>query len=416
MELYELPYGDTVQIVSLPEDLSPTLVLPQETPAAPDPVLAVANALAHPLNFDWGLVQPDHRVAITVNDKTRPVPNHLLLPPLLEKLEQSGVSRENIILWIATGSHPPMPPEEFSRVLPLSIIDRYTIRSHEVDNTNNLILLGTTRRGTPIWVNRTFFQADVKIVVGDIEPHHFAGFSGGYKSAAIGMAGRATINANHKLLTDANAWIGVYQDNPLRQDIEEIGAAIGVHLALNAVLNQKKEIVEVFCGHPKNVIAQAIPRVLDICAIDQEGKFDLVIASAGGQPKDINFYQAQKALTHASMFCQPGGTILLAAACPEGTGNRAYEEFMAQANSLEDVFRLFAQQEFRVGPHKAYQVGRLLRNYHIVLISSIPDHLVRRLLMQPAGSVQQAVNQYLSDYPGAPKIAILPHATTTLAR
>lgn len=412
---FHVPYGTTTQSISIPDSLRPVQILPRRTPAADDPVETVENALDHLIGFDWSRIRPNDTVAITVNDKTRPVPNHILLPPLLARLARSGVSRQNITLWIATGSHTPMTEAEFLRILPPSILDTYTVRSHEVDNVPNLAFIGTTQRGTPVWINRHFMEADIKIVVGDIEPHHFAGFSGGYKSAAIGMAGRPTVNHNHKLLTDPQSWIGVFEENPLRQDIEEIGALIGVDLALNAVLNQDKEIVSVFCGHPAEVIRRAIPKVWECCGTVQKEKFDLVIASAGGHPKDINFYQAQKALTHASMFCKSGGVILLAAACPEGSGNQAYEDFMSRVATLDEVFAEFSRQEFRVGPHKAFQVGRLLTNFQIILVSGMADQLVRQLMLQPAPSVQKALDDYLASSRGSPRIAILPHATTTLA-
>ena len=411
-----LPFGTSTLPVSIPDHLKPVLVLPQSTPPAVDSIQSVQDALDHPVGFDWSQIRAGDSVAITVNDKTRPVPNHILLPPLLARLALAGVPRENVTLWIATGSHTPMIADEFPRILPTSILESYTVLSHEVDNLQNLVSIGTTQRGTPVWVNRQFYEADVKIVVGDIEPHHFAGFSGGYKSAAIGMAGRPTVNHNHKLLTDPRAWIGVFDENPLRQDIEEIGALIGVDLALNAVLNQDKQIVTVFCGHPAEVIRQAIPKVWECCGTGQTEKYDLVIASAGGHPKDINFYQAQKALTHASMFCKPGGTILLAAACPEGSGNQAYEDFMARVTTLDEVFSEFSRQEFKVGPHKAFQVGRLLTNFEIILVSGMPDDLVRRLMLRPARSAQKALGDYLASHGATPRIAILPHATTTLAR
>jgi len=413
---FNLPYGSLTQSVSIPDLSRPVLILPHNAPAADDPSQTVSIAVDHPLQFDWSRIQPGDSVAITVNDKTRPVPNYILLPPLLARLTQADVSREKIIIWIATGSHTPMSADEFPRILPPSILDTYTVRSHEVDNTENLVFIGTTQRGTPVWVNRLFYEADIKIVVGDIEPHHFAGFSGGYKSAAIGMAGRPTVNHNHKMLTDPKAWIGIFDENPLRQDIEEIGALIGVDLAVNAVLNQDKEIVTVFCGHPAEVIRRAIPKVWECCETVQNEKFDLVIASAGGHPKDINFYQAQKALTHASLFCKAGGTILLAAACPEGSGNQAYEEFMSRVTTIDEVFKEFAAQEFRVGPHKAFQVGRLLTKFEIILVSDMPDDLVRRLMLQPSHSIQKVLDDYLASHSGTSRIAVLPHATTTLAR
>ncbi len=283
-----------------------------------------------------------------------------------------------------------MQVDEFNLVLTAEIISRYLVKSHNADEEDNLEYLGETSRGTPVWANKAFYHSALKIMVGDIEPHHFAGFSGGYKSAAIGLAGRPTINHNHAMLTHPDAWIGVFSTNPLRQDIEEIGALMDIHLALNAVLNQDKEIIAAFFGSPHQVSIEGNSVALAACGTVCDELFDLVIASAGGAPKDINFYQAQKALTHASMFCKPGGTLILVAACPEGTGNKPYEEFMQDVNTPQEAIAKFGEREFRVGPHKAYQVARLLMNYHIYLVSDIPPDLVNRLLIQPAESVQAA--------------------------
>jgi nickel-dependent lactate racemase len=413
MPVYFLAYGNEARILDVPASISAKTILPQTALAAMDPIQLIRHAIDHPIAFSWNrpLIKT---VAIAVNDKTRPVPNHLLLPPLLERLAGLGIKDEQITFWIATGSHTPMQPEEFTRVLPPEIINRYKVLSHNVDAAENLEYLGETTRETPVWVNKAFYDSDLKIVVGDIEPHHFAGFSGGYKSGAIGLAGRPTINHNHAMLTHPEAWIGIFDTNPLRQDIDEIGAMMNIHLALNAVLNQEKQITSVFFGAPHQVSLAGNPIALASCGTVCEEQFDLVIASAGGQPKDINFYQAQKALTHASMFCKPGGTLILVAACPEGTGNRPYEEFMQDVNTSQEVFEKFRASEFRVGPHKAYQVARLLNNYRIYLVSDIPADLVRKLLMLPAASPQAAFDVYIKTQSQPFTIAILPNATTTI--
>jgi nickel-dependent lactate racemase len=221
-------------------------------------------------------------------------------------------------------------------------------------------------------------------------------------------------DAQQSTTTTPNAWIGVYDVNPLRQDIEEIGALIKVDLALNAVLTQHKQIAAAFFGHPLDVIRKGIPVVQQICGSPCIQKFDIVVASAGGHPKDINFYQAQKALTHASLFCKPGGSLILAAACPEGTGNRAYEEFMRGLSSADEVMARFRQQEFRVGPHKAFQVARLLNDFTLYLVSDISPDLVSRLLMRPSASVQAALDECLNTS-SHKSVAVLPHATTTIA-
>ncbi|GAP06381.1 uncharacterized conserved protein [Anaerolinea thermolimosa] len=420
MALYSLPFGKSFQQLDISEDYPQKWIAPPALEPASDPLELVKQALQAPLSLSpeknnfWASVFQNQKVAIAINDKTRPVPNHLLLPPLLEQLRSIGIPRQQISIWVATGSHLPMTTEEFFSILPLSIVEQYPVFSHNIEDKENLIYLGTTSRGTPVWVNRQFYQADLKIVVGDIEPHHFAGFSGGYKTAAIGLAGWPTINANHALLTHPDAWIGKFEKNPLRQDIEEIGSRIGVHLAVNAILNHDKKIVRVFAGHPEAIIREGITASRALWGVDCPELFDLVIASAGGYPKDINFYQAQKAITHASMFCKPGGTIVLLAECSEGIGSTAYEQFMEGKQSIHEIYSHFQTLGFQVGPHKAYQVARLLEKFNIILVSNIDEKRVQRLLLQSAPNIQIAFQNVLKSYPFSPKIGILPHATTTL--
>ena len=413
MNQFQLPYGKTYQWVEI-NGLECDLIMPNEAVAPPDAAKVIENALTAPLGFNDQILKDARSVAIAVNDKTRPVPHDEILPPLLKWLAEKGIGRDAIKFWIATGSHLPMQAEEFTRILPAQICSDYSIESHDIDNLSNLIDLGVSSRGTPIQVNRAFYEADLKIVVGDIEPHHFAGFSGGYKTAAIGLAGRATINHNHAMLTDPDAWIAVYQRNPLRQDIEEIGERIGVHFALNTVLNHHKEIVEAVAGHPLAVMKAGIPLSMKVCGVRDTQKYDVVIASAGGSPKDINFYQAQKALTHASLFSKPGGTLILVAECPEGSGSASYEQFMQGKHSVDEVFSGFSAMGFKVGPHKAFQVARLLRSHRIALVSSIPEAKVRSLLMNPFRSTQEALDRAITNRTEACTVAVLPHATTTL--
>ncbi len=426
MQSFFLPYGRQTLSLALPENYKVDWIEPAYIPAAADPLGVVAAALEKPIDGrrikDF---QSVHTVAIAINDKTRPVPHEHLLPPLLAELHSQGIPKEAITFFIATGTHPPMPPEEFNRILPAEIYQNYPVVSHNCDDETNLVFLGRTSRGTPVKVNQRFMQAELRIVVGNIEPHHFAGFSGGYKTAAIGLASRETITPNHVMLSDPQARIAEFERNPLRQDIEEIGDAMGVHFALNAILNGEKKIVQAVCGSPRAVLQAGIPISRTICQVPvdltkqgtNEG-YDLVIASVGGAPKDINFYQSQKALSHASLFTRDGGVIILAAECPEGSGNRAYEEFMQGVTTPQAVIAKFRQVGFRVGPHKALQVAREAVRVHIILLSSIPAELVSQLLMTPAANLEQALalaQEKLAPQPLVDlRIAVLPRATNTI--
>ena len=277
-------------IIQIPNTYKVDLIAPQEAPGVLDLIQTVKLAIESPLGLPHlPLLNRTTTVAVAINDKTRPVPHHYLLPPLLESLEASGIARENIHLLIATGTHLPMPAEEFGLVVPEELLARYSVFSHDCD-AKDLLDLGTTSRGTPILMNRRFMQADLRIVVGNIEPHHFMGFSGGVKSAAIGLAGRETIVKNHSLLTHPLAKTAHYFDNPMRQEVEEIGERAKVHLALNAILNNDKNIVKVIFGEPVAVMKAGIPLVQQLCQVNIKKPYDFVIASAGGYPKGTSTF------------------------------------------------------------------------------------------------------------------------------
>lgn len=421
MQTFTFSYGHDSVVFHLPDTIQADWIEPAYVQAPQDPIAVIQAALENPIDhIPLSTWRNAGSIAIAVNDKTRPVPHEYLLAPLLENLRHLGIPDDSITFFIATGTHTPMPPEEFARILPEAIYGRYKVMSHNCDDADNLVFLGTTSRGTQVVANRRFIEADLRIVIGNIEPHHFAGFSGGYKTAAIGLTSRQTITHNHAMLVEPEARIGSYALNPLRQDIEEIGDIMGVQFALNAFLNGKKEIVDAVSGNPRAVMQAGIPISQKICQVQGfEGSYDLVIASVGGAPKDINFYQSQKALTHASLFTRDAGVIILAAECPEGSGNQAYEAFMQGVASPYEAFEKFRTLGFRVGPHKAYQVAREAARVKIILVSSMPAQLVSRLLLTPAMSVDEAIlmaQSILSTTPGAASLraALLPRATNTI--
>jgi nickel-dependent lactate racemase len=412
---YILPFGKSNLSFELPVRHRIEVVEPAFTAAAKDPLAEVKKALKKPLNGkDLKIPAKSVKVAIAINDKTRPVPHEILLPPLLEHLERMGISKNDISFYIASGTHQPMKPSEYSRILPSAIYEQYRVTAHDCDDSSNLIMLGETTRKTPIFVNKGFYESDIKIVVGNIEPHHFSGFSGGMKTAAIGLTGRETINRNHAMLMDSMARIAEFDKNPLRKDIEEIGKKIKVNVALNAVLNSEKRIVRIFYGDPHDVILAGIPVARQICQTSVKGKFELVLASVGGHPKDINLYQAQKALTHAALICKDGGVVILVAACPEGSGSSYFEEFMQKVSTPQQALEEFKKIEFRVGPHKAFQFARELVRIHVILVSEMPSDLVRKLMLVPAANIRAAIQQAEEFLGPDYAIAVLPHATNTI--
>jgi nickel-dependent lactate racemase len=414
---YSLPYGQSTISFHLPETNQVDVLVPETLEPPQDLNKAVADAIANPIG-DRTLSQFDRtaKIGIAINDKTRPIPKPNLVSHLLTYLESLKFDPYQITLFVGSGTHVPMTVGELHRILDKEILSRYPVVIHDCDHTE-MVSLGKTYYGTPIKVSRAFYECDLKITVGNIEPHHFMGFSGGVKTAAIGLAARETINANHAMLTRDLTRSGIYSINPMRQDIEEIGRKIDVHFSLGTILNEEKEIVRVYFGQPKLVMETAIPAVRKMFSVSVPEAYDLVIASPGGAPKDINLYQAQKGLTHAARIAKDGGWVLLLAACPEGSGSQSYESFITEVDSHQAVIDQFKSGFFQVGPHKAFQIAKEAVRTNIVLVSEIPPQHVKTWKLTPSqperlnSLMEWLVTQLSSDA----RVAILPAATRTMA-
>jgi nickel-dependent lactate racemase len=416
MSVYRLPYGRAVLDCDLATAQRAGHQVELIEPASAEPLdhapAAIAAAIA-------AAQLPAYRgggCAIAINDRTRPVPHAQLLPPLIERLGRAGVPDHEIVFLIATGTHAPMPIEQFGDVVPPEILSRFRVISHDARDEAGLVLLGETTRGTPILINREYCARALRVVVGVIEPHQFVGFSGGVKSAAIGLAGYPTVKHNHSMMSERFAQLGRYDDNPCRQDIEQIGARIGIHLALNVVLGEAKRILAVLAGPPLEVMRQGIPLVCRFNQVEVKAPFDLTIVSPGGHPKDVNLYQAQKALAHAALVTRPGGTVLLAAACPDGTGSEAYESWIRDPSmtSHAAVLERFAREGYGIGPHKAFQISRDASRVTVRLHSTMAPALVAQLLLEPEADFQAAVSRAVRDLPPRSRIGVMPRANATI--
>ncbi|MEI8130928.1 MAG: nickel-dependent lactate racemase [Leptolinea sp.] len=416
MQIILIPYGKEQVELIFPDDIQADIILPVESKPLSDEQSLVSEAITFPIgDFSWEKIKPVGRVCIAINDKTRPVPNNILVPPILAKLKSIGFTPSQIEFMIATGTHTPMRSDEFNLLLPQKIIDNYSVSSHDCDDINSLIYLGKTSLNTPIWVNKNFYDADLKIVIGNIEPHHFMGYSGGAKTAAIGLAGRETINFNHAMLVNPESTFGRYFENPTRLDVEEIGDFIQIDIALNIVMNQSKRIMHSLLGSPREVMLLGIPFSQKICQTEiSHAGYDLVIASPGGYPKDINLYQAQKALSHAASITRAGGCVILVAACAEGVGSNSYELFMEGVPSPAEVFPKIQKEGFKVGPHKALQFAREQQRIKIIVVSSIDAKRLERLFLTSIANLDAALIEALSFLPATPRIAVMPKATNTI--
>jgi lactate racemase len=411
-----LPYGNNHLRLELPESAAFDLISTIDHQSHPDPLQAVEDALNNPCDGKMLSDFPHpQRVAIAINDKTRPVPHYELLHPLILRLNRMGIPNTQITLIIASGTHIPMTPEEYPDILPVEFLHNgHPIIAHDCDKTDDLEYIGNTPAGTPVWINKTFYEANLRIVIGNLEPHHFMGFSGGAKTASVGLCGRETIQHNHAFITHSNARLGCYNENPMRLDVEEIGKMIGVHYAVNAILDKDKNLVHAVAGEPLAVMAAGIPLSRKVCQVPVSKQYDIVIASCGGSPKDINLYQAQKAQTNASLITKDGGTIILVAQCPDGVGSNGYWEFMGDIHSTDEVIEKFRRTDFQIGPHKAFLFARIAKRINTILVSDIDQCIVKTLLLTPSADVNIALQQALAGAPLSPSIAVLPHAVATV--
>ena len=411
MSTYCIPYGKTQIEFAIPDSFQVQVLKPASIPPLNDATRAVVDAIDSSNLRDF---KSANSVAIAINDKTRPVPLKILLPPLLQRLNEIGIADDVITLIVAVGTHEPIAEKEFADLLPSEILQRYHVVSHDCDDSANLVHLGNTLRGTPVWCNKVFAQADLRISLGNLEPHQFMGFSGGVKTAAVGLGGRETVTCNHSMMLDPKSNIARYDDNPARQDVEEIGKMIGVHFALNSVINENKQIVAVLAGDPREVMKRGIPIVLELYQVQVDAPFDLVITSPGGHPKDINLYQAQKALAHATFVTKENGTVILCAACPEGTGSLHYEEWIAGKTSHAHVIETFKREGYRIGAHKAFQISRDAIRERVLFVTEMESDWVRKLLLNRYATIDEALSIALKDLPRDAYIGILPYANATI--
>jgi nickel-dependent lactate racemase len=352
----------------------------------------VLRALNEPIGKSLEGFEKAEKVCIVTSDATRPVPNELLIPALAAKLNEIGIKDEQITIMIGTGLHRVCDHPEMEEILGKKITDRFRVVSHDAFDPSKLIDLGTTSKGTPIHINKEYYESDLKISLGVIDPHQFAGFSGGAKGVSIGMAGVDLVNTNHFMLTKPGASLGILEGNPLREDIDEIGRVAKLDLIFNVVLNSKKEIVkavfgDVFLAHKVGV--EAAKTALQV-AIDKEA--DVVIASAGGYPKDINMYQAQKALLHSALAVKEGGTVILCAECVEGIGSNLFVETMNLGDTPEKVLEEFAKLPFRVGAHKAFLWAQSLSKAEVIIVSDgISEDEAKILQVKKAKDIDEAL-------------------------
>jgi nickel-dependent lactate racemase len=349
-------------------------------------------------------------LAIAVPDETRPAPLRAILPALLERI-RAAVPAARVEIFVGGGLHPPADPAAIQRILPPAITAGCAVTAHDARRAP-MQDYGTTSRGTPVRINAAYSAADFKVVVGQVDPHQFVGFTGGAKGVVIGCGAPETIEKNHSLMSEPNAHVGLLHGNPVREDMTEAGEMVGVDFAVNFVLDADKKAVHLAAGRPAAVLDSCAAVCARVYGVAIEEKYDIVLASCGGYPKDICLYQAQKGLNLASHALKPGGHILLLAASPQGVGDDIYFDYVSQFTSPEEVMRDFKATGFRMGAHKAYLFGRTLVNYNVAVFSDLDAGILRKCHLR-AAEPESVINEWVADFNGTPRLAVIPNANTT---
>ena len=372
----------------------------------------VRRALAAPIGTPRlrEIVKPGEKIAVITSDITRPMPTYKVMPAILEELSAAGVRDEDVTLVFALGSHRPMTEDERRKLAGPEIFER--IRCINGD-PSDCVRMGITSRGTPVDIVRTVAEADRRICLGNVEYHYFAGYSGGAKAIMPGVSTREAIQANHRMMTEETACVGNLDTNPLRQDLEEGAAICGVDFILNVVLDEHKEIIMAAAGDLKKAHRAGCAFLDTLYRKPIPRRADIVIASQGGAPKDLNLYQTQKALDNAKHAVRDGGIIILAGSCREGLGEKTFEEWLTGAKTPEELTERI-RREFRLGGHKAAAIAMVLEHAEIFLVSEMDPAFVRSLFMTPFVSVQEAYEAAAEKLGKDASVLVMPYGGSTL--
>jgi lactate racemase len=405
----QLAFGNTAMELEIPEINISSVILPSEPENKEEAGFLIKKALENPIKSKRlsEIVEPDSRIVIIVSDITRPTPTAKILPPLLEELYLGGAKDKDISIVFALGLHRRQTEEESERLVGKEIYRKIRCIQHD---TQRCKFIGVTSRGTPLEVLEDVLDADIVIGTGSVEFHYYAGYSGGAKSVLPGISSKETVIANHKMMIDEKAVSGRV-DGAVRQDMEEAAKIFGLDFILNVVLDSKKEIVAAVAGDFIEAHRKGTEVVDSMYKVPVEPA-DAVIVSCGGFPKDVNLFQANKALDNATQAVKEGGFIILVAECGEGIGNQVYECWNKECKSPDEAIERF-KQCFEFGGHKSAIVAKIAKKFKLYLISKLPEEQTRSAFFTPTSDLKEALYVLLSENPDA-KIHLMPHGGQTL--
>ena len=417
-----LEYGRSGLEVELPDDrVIRTLAYKNAAPLE-DPAASLAAVLQEPNGTPSlaELARGRSSACIVICDITRPVPNELILQPLLETLEQAGLERDQILILVATGLHRPNEGDELVELVGQSIVDQYRIENHHGQVQEEHTFLGESPRGVPIWIDSRYVEADLKITTGLIEPHLMAGFSGGRKLVCPGIAAIETIKVWHgpTFLEDPRADCGILEGNPVHEVNTWIARHTGCDFIVNVVIDSQRRPLKFVAGDMEQAFLDGVDFCRQVVTDKVPEPVEIVVTSGAGYPLDTTFYQAVKGLTGALPIVKQGGTIVMAASLSEGIGSPQFEQLFDENADLESfVDRILNTDYFVMDQWQLEELAKVRRKAKVKIISDgLPSETINRLFVESAPSVEQAVADSLEEYGAQAGIAVIPKGPYVLAQ
>ncbi len=414
-----LAYGKNGLDVEFPDGRT-TVITPSHVAGLADERAAFVEALKKPIAAKplSETVRPEDRICIVFADLTRATPNERIIPWLLAELEKAGARRENITLLNALGTHRPNTTAELEKLLTPEVVANYRVVNHEAIDPQALAKVGVTRAGSEILLNRLLVEADVRIITGFIEPHFFAGFSGGPKGIMPGVAGLHTVERNHgaAMIGHPNATWGVTFGNPLWEEILEVAQTVNRRLFLiNVTLNDKKQITRVFAGDLVEAHRAGCAFVKQTAMQPVDAPFHVVVTTNSGYPLDLNLYQAVKGMSAAARIVRPGGAIIIAAECSDPKGRSGpFFDLLQQRDGPDGLLELINSPGFCCPEQWQVQIQALIqRKAAVSVYSSLPAEFVQRTHLKPCADIAATVRELLAR-DGDARVAVLPLGPLTI--
>lgn len=411
-----IPYGSGEISLRIPKKNYLGTLVPTYQPGSKDETGEIIRALKHPIGTptlaEMVRQKRGRKTVVVVNDGSRPTVTDKLLPPLMQELETIGISDEDVLILIATGTHRDVRADEFESLLGKEIAERYCVLNHHCQDIENMVDLGKTSQGVPVNINRLFCEADLKILTGSIHPHQAAGFSGGRKSILPGLASLETLKFHHSYrFRSPDPAMGWIDGNPFHLAALEAARMAGPDFILNLVQNQKKQITRAVAGDLEDAWLVGVQASREIFETEIPGRAEIVVVIPGGHPRDSNLYQSQKSMASAEMVVKQGGTIILPVACPDGVGSDLFYEWMASASCPEDVIERFIREGYNIGTSKAWLYSRCLTKAQLIVVSDCLDETtLAHMFTQKARDLDEALTMAFDKQGKNAKILVLKNA------